>query len=597
MAYQVNRFNGTFFTSVADGTIDLTTNLRFVGKNYAGYGQVQNENFLHLLENFAGASQPSKPVPGQIWFDSTDRKIKVFDGIRFRAVGGATAAVAAPTGLSAGEFWFDEISKQLFCWTGSEYVLIGPENPANLGETSFASQVVKDLTGTNRTIVKIQSGGTVVAIISKDTFELNPTLLTPPLPGFSKIKKGITLVDIIEDSGGNTISALSSQYAFWGTSSASKGLIDSLGNFYNIDNLVKTSAPQFETTVSMPSGFSIGNNSELTCAVSNGSQAIFTNQAADSIFFKIRMSSSDTRQVLEISPTGILPENSTSYSLGSETRKWNQVFSNIFVGNLLGNVIGNTSGTHTGNILASDSSVIINSITKEIIASRFQGDFIGDLNGNATTATNSLTLNDLSPSVNSTPNTVVVRDSSSNITANNFLGTASFADRIKIDNDADENLDINYKPAKTTKRPNTIAARDPAGNLSANIFNGTATAVQGADLAEKYLADMEYSIGTVVTVGGDAEIRATEFGDRAIGVISDQPGLIMNQELTGGTLVALKGRVPVRVIGAIRKGDRLIASSGGCAIHAAFHQHPDVFAIALETDLNIDEKIIEAIVL
>ena len=50
MAYQVDKFNGTFLTSVEDGTIDTTTDIRFVGKNYAGYGEVQNENFLHLLE-------------------------------------------------------------------------------------------------------------------------------------------------------------------------------------------------------------------------------------------------------------------------------------------------------------------------------------------------------------------------------------------------------------------------------------------------------------------------------------------------------------------------------------------------------------------
>ena len=51
MAYEVNKFNGIFITSVADGTIDTTTDLRLVGKNYAGYGEVQNENFVHLLEN------------------------------------------------------------------------------------------------------------------------------------------------------------------------------------------------------------------------------------------------------------------------------------------------------------------------------------------------------------------------------------------------------------------------------------------------------------------------------------------------------------------------------------------------------------------
>ena len=66
MAYEVNKFNNVFLTSVADGTIDTTTDLRLVGKNYAGYGEVQNENFVHLLENFANTTAPPKAITGQI---------------------------------------------------------------------------------------------------------------------------------------------------------------------------------------------------------------------------------------------------------------------------------------------------------------------------------------------------------------------------------------------------------------------------------------------------------------------------------------------------------------------------------------------------
>ena len=84
MAYQVDRYNGTFLVSVEDGTIDTTTDLRFLGKNYAGYGEVQNENFLHLLENFANTSAPPRAVLGQVWYDSANKKIKFYDGSRFR---------------------------------------------------------------------------------------------------------------------------------------------------------------------------------------------------------------------------------------------------------------------------------------------------------------------------------------------------------------------------------------------------------------------------------------------------------------------------------------------------------------------------------
>ena len=78
MAYEVNKFNGTFLVSVADGTIDTTTDLRFIGKNYAGYGEVQNENFLHLLENFSNTTAPPKAVTGQIWYDSGNNALKYY---------------------------------------------------------------------------------------------------------------------------------------------------------------------------------------------------------------------------------------------------------------------------------------------------------------------------------------------------------------------------------------------------------------------------------------------------------------------------------------------------------------------------------------
>ena len=83
-----------------------------------------------------------------------DKKIKVYDGSRFRIVGGSISSATAPTGLTAGEFWFDSIAQQLYTWTGAEYQLIGPENPTSLGETSITTQVVKNVDGVNKNIAK-----------------------------------------------------------------------------------------------------------------------------------------------------------------------------------------------------------------------------------------------------------------------------------------------------------------------------------------------------------------------------------------------------------------------------------------------------------
>jgi len=139
------------------------------------------------------------------------------------------------------------------------------------------------------------------------------------------------------------------------------------------------------------------------------------------------------------------------------------------------------------------------------------------------------------------------------------------------------------------------------GNIgsSALYFNtvfAKATSAQYADLAEKYLADAEYEIGTVLAVGGDAEVTACKIGDRAIGAVSENPAYKMNDGLENGTYVALKGRVPVQVIGTVRKGQRLVAHNNGCAVAGVAHAD-DVFAVALESSDDIGVKLIEAVIL
>jgi len=72
MAYVINKFNGEQLVVLSDGTLDTTTSLGLVGRNYVGYGETQNENFVFLLENFANDSPPSRPLVGQIWFSTID---------------------------------------------------------------------------------------------------------------------------------------------------------------------------------------------------------------------------------------------------------------------------------------------------------------------------------------------------------------------------------------------------------------------------------------------------------------------------------------------------------------------------------------------
>jgi len=590
MAYQVNRYNGSFLVSVADGTIDNTTNIRFVGKNYAGYGQVQNENFLHLMENFAGASQPSKPVSGQIWYDSTDRKIKVYDGSRFRIVGGSTASASAPLGLSAGEFWFDSLAQQLYCWTGTEFILVGPQNSTTLGETTITASTVKDSGNENRTIARIKAGGTDIAIFSKDTFTLSDADKAL-IPNFGRIKKGVTLIGTDNDNG---VTTSASSATIWGTSSSTKSIVDPTDDtlVYTINDLVLKANPSFPSIVDFSSygvTFSAASAVKGSIDLDNAADIAITNQAGNNIKFKIRVSATEMRTLANISTSAILPGIDSQYSLGSDDLRWYQIWTDnlivtnnvtgTFIGNLTGNVVGNVTGNVvgnvTGNVTGSSSSCT----------------------GNAATATSTNNLNGKGESITTVANTIAARDPNGDLTANRFIGTADKVDRLKIDNEAVDSPSSSYKSAKTSKTANTIAARDSSGNLSANIFNGTATSVQGADLAEKYLADKEYDVGTVMIVGGEREVTSSIWvGQRAVGVVSGAPGLMMNQDLEDGTYIALKGRVPVRVIGHVRKGDRLVAAPDGCAM-ASEDSNANTFAIALESSLNTEVKLIEAIVL
>ena len=89
MAYTINKTDGTILATVADGTLDTTTNLQLIGKNYAGYGEILNENSVKLLENFANSSAPDKPITGQLYYDTSLSQVKVYNGSAFKAVNGA----------------------------------------------------------------------------------------------------------------------------------------------------------------------------------------------------------------------------------------------------------------------------------------------------------------------------------------------------------------------------------------------------------------------------------------------------------------------------------------------------------------------------
>jgi hypothetical protein len=606
MAYQVDKFSGAFVTSVADGTIDTTTDLRFIGKNYAGYGEVQNENFLHLLENFANTTAPPKSITGQIWFDTSTNKLKYYDGARFKVASGAEASASAPSGLSTGDFWWDTGAKQLYAYTGTEFTLVGPIASPDLGNSIISAAVVYGTLTTAEgphTVLKVITDDKTVAIASKIAFTLDNT--KNPIDDFTVIKKGITLAK-------SQTGVSSDDFRFWGTSSNS----DKLGGFSS-DQYLKIGETAFTSEVDFRDpGFQLGDGNDLRVRVENGDEVVVENRLGNNITFRITVTeTTDERDVAIITPTGVVPGTNNAYTLGLpgvDGPRWSNVYATTFTGNLEGNVTGNTTGSHKGNVLANDNDVIINATTKQIgfAGANILGTLTGAVIGSASTAANAGQLNGLDSSATwplvppAAVATVAIRNSSGNLVANQFIGIADNVDRTFIDRTnarvdatwADGTTSTQYRTARLTATAYSIVARDVSANITANIFNGTATAARYADLAEKYLPDREYEVGTVMVIGGEKEITACSQNQRAVGVISDNPAFMMNKDLEGGVYVALKGRVPVKVIGRIKKGQDLIAADHGCAIMAP-SDSSRVFAVALETSDDEGVKIIEALVL
>ena len=131
---------------VNDGTVDTTTDIKLIGKNYSRYGEVIAEDLLHLLENFAGSTAPSRPSEGQLWYDNTDgvNSLKVYDGTSWIDAGGLKKSSAEPTASisNPGDLWVDIDNQQLYLFTGSNWVLVGPEFSDGLDTGAAAKKIV-----------------------------------------------------------------------------------------------------------------------------------------------------------------------------------------------------------------------------------------------------------------------------------------------------------------------------------------------------------------------------------------------------------------------------------------------------------------------
>lgn len=171
MAYQINKTDGTIVSTVADGQIDnISTDITLIGKNFSGFGEVLNENFIKILENFANVTAPTAPIKGQIWFDSTESKLKVYSGTAFVPVSSATIANSQPTTLGVGDLWFNDTAKQLYFFDGISTILLGPAYSDAQGTSGLIVSSILDTLNQTRVITSLYNNGILLGIFAKDSF-------------------------------------------------------------------------------------------------------------------------------------------------------------------------------------------------------------------------------------------------------------------------------------------------------------------------------------------------------------------------------------------------------------------------------------------
>ena len=482
MSYTITLTDGAVFATIADGTINTSSSMTLVGKNYAGYGQFLNDDIIRLLECGSNTTPPGAPLKGQLWFDSSAGLLKVYNGTVFKTISAATASSTAPSSNSTGDLWFDTTNQQLNVWTGSAWLLVGPQFTAGQGITGAIPATIVDNTSVSHYCIELYTGNNIVAIVSQDA------AFTPQnaISGFTTIRPGITLATLV---GANVP-------LFQGTATNSLSLNGLAGTQFMRNDANATTTGT--VGILNNAGLAVGVNSDFRVTVAGTAVTVANQTSNGNINFNVNKAGV---------PTTVMAINGSTGTVS-------------IAGNIAANVNAVTVSA-SGNITGGNVSVGTGTVTVGAI-----------VNANANGVGN--------------------------------IGSSS-----------------TYF--------NTVFAK--------------ATSAQYADLAERFAADREYAPGTVVELGGTQEITiaAQELSETVFGVISTHAAYLMNEGAGTNVThppVALTGRVPVRAVGIIHKGDRLVAAGQGQA-RAAQSGEATVFNVigrALHNKLDTGEGMIEAVV-
>jgi hypothetical protein len=189
MAYIINKSDGTALVTVEDGVLDTSTSISLLGRNYTGYGEIQNENFIFLLENFSNVNPPSRPIRGQSWYDSASGRMNVYTGTEWAPISSATISETPPPEF-IGALWLRTSSKQLSIFNGNVWTSIGPEAVEGFGETRAMSSILKDTNNVDHAVILMKVDGQVLGIWSSESFSINNN---NAIDGFFELIRGLNL--------------------------------------------------------------------------------------------------------------------------------------------------------------------------------------------------------------------------------------------------------------------------------------------------------------------------------------------------------------------------------------------------------------------
>ena len=505
MAYKINNTFGTLLVTLADGTIDVaTTDLTLIGKGYAGFGERLNENLVKLLENFNNTTAPSNKVQGQLWYDKTNNQLNVYTGSKWKPVGSSTNSTTAPTNAVQGDMWFDTTNTQLYVYTGSAWTLIGPTTVAGSGVTQVITESPEDNTGVKRSILKLVTNDTVVGVVSNLAFtpsstEANGAALITA--GFSTIAQGLQL----------STGVASAKFRGTATDTDALGGV-AAANYLRSDSDDTTTG---KLIIQNDTGLVLGAGQDVTMSFTSDDFTVAQTTQDKDIIFTVN-DGGTTKEALRI-------KGST----------------------------GRIEHLRVGDLTVDGTNTIINTNTLSV------EDNIIELNRNISS----------NAGMPSHTGLKVNRGQTSSATEQDlyWVWDETFADDGSTTYGNAGGAWTAFKAAANTDTP---LEAPTLVDIRANVVHATTTSAMYADLAERYEADCDTEVGDVVILGGDAEITKCndELSSAVFGVISESPAFLMNAQAGNNDshpMVALKGRVMVKLQGTGKAGDRVVSAGNG----------------------------------